>query len=39
MSKPPRIVLDDVRKEYSTPGGSVLAVDGVSLSVYEGEFI
>jgi len=35
-----RIVLQDVCKQFATPGGSMLsAVDGVSLTVNDGEFI
>ena len=35
----PRIVLQNVRKEYDTEGSRLLAVDDVSLSIGEGEFI
>ena len=35
----PRIVLQNVRKEYETEGSRLLAVDDVSLSIGEGEFI
>jgi NitT/TauT family transport system ATP-binding protein len=39
MTGRPRILLEEVRKEYGVPGGAVLAVDDVSLTVHEGEFI
>ncbi len=39
MSRQPRIVLTDLRKEYRVQSGALLAVDGVSLTVYEGDFI
>ena len=39
MSQQPRIVLTDLRKEYRVQSGALLAVDGVSLTVYEGDFI
>lgn len=39
MSPRPRIVLDEVRVAYRSPNGSVPAVGGVSLTVYDGEFI
>jgi NitT/TauT family transport system ATP-binding protein len=35
----PRIVLRDVHKEFATPNGSIAAVEGVSLTVNDGEFI
>jgi NitT/TauT family transport system ATP-binding protein len=38
MTRRPRIVLEEVRKEYGGPGG-VLAVDGVSFTIDEGEFV
>jgi NitT/TauT family transport system ATP-binding protein len=39
MRGPPRIVLDRVRKEFATPAGMLCAVDDVSLSVHDGEFV
>jgi NitT/TauT family transport system ATP-binding protein len=39
VSKRARIVLDDVSKEFLTPTHSIVAVDGVSLTVREGEFV
>ncbi len=36
MSAPSLVVLESVSKEYSTPGGTVRAVDGVSLRVEPG---
>lgn len=35
----PKVILDGVRKVYETPAGDVLAVDGVSLRVGDGEFV
>jgi NitT/TauT family transport system ATP-binding protein len=35
----PRIVLRDVRKEFATSNGPIAAVDGVTLTVNDGEFI
>ncbi|HXH83303.1 MAG TPA: ABC transporter ATP-binding protein, partial [Candidatus Tectomicrobia bacterium] len=39
MSPRPRIVLDHVAKEFASPDRPLLAVDDVSLTVHEGEFI
>jgi NitT/TauT family transport system ATP-binding protein len=39
VSGRPRIVLSDIRKEFGVQSGALLAVDGVSLTVNEGEFI
>ena len=39
MNKNPRIVLDKVRKEFDTDAGKLLVVDGVSLTINDGEFI
>ena len=39
MSAKPRIVLEHVRKEFATQGGSLLVVDDVSLVIGEGEFV
>ena len=39
MSAKPRIVLEHVKKEFDTEGGRLLAVDDVSLTINEGEFI
>jgi NitT/TauT family transport system ATP-binding protein len=39
VSPRPRIVLTDLRKEFLVQPGALLAVDGVSLTVHEGEFI
>jgi NitT/TauT family transport system ATP-binding protein len=39
MSGAPRIALDKVRKEFATPTGMLCAVDDVSLSVQDGEFV
>jgi NitT/TauT family transport system ATP-binding protein len=38
-SRKVRIELTDVRKEFRTPTGTLLAADGVSLTVNEGEFM
>jgi NitT/TauT family transport system ATP-binding protein len=35
----PRIVLDKVRKEFTTPAGRLCAVDDISLCVHDGEFV
>ena len=39
MNRKPRIVLDDVRKEFRVQSGALVAVDGVSLTVHDGEFV
>jgi NitT/TauT family transport system ATP-binding protein len=39
VSERARIVLENVRKEFSTAAGNVVAVDGVSLTVNDGEFV
>ena len=39
MNEKPRIVLDKVRKEFDTDAGKLLVVDGVSLTINDGEFI
>jgi sulfonate transport system ATP-binding protein len=39
MKGTPRIVLDAVGKEFATPAGMLSAVEHVSLSVHDGEFI
>lgn len=39
MSAKPRIVLENVNKEFDTESGRLLVVDDVSLAINEGEFI
>ena len=39
MSAKPRIVLENVKKEFDTENGRLLVVDDVSLAVNDGEFI
>ncbi|RXE57041.1 ABC transporter ATP-binding protein [Methanoculleus taiwanensis] len=39
MSSSPVIELDDVRKVYPLPAGDVVALDGISLSIREGDFV
>ena len=39
MSGRPRIVLDHVSKDFPTPTGPLRAVEDVSLTIHEGEFI
>ena len=39
MSAKPRIVLENVKKEFETETGRLLVVDDVSLVINEGEFI
>jgi NitT/TauT family transport system ATP-binding protein len=39
MTGAPRIVLDKVCKEFSTPAGRLCAVEDVSLSLHDGEFL
>ena len=39
MSAKPRIVLENVKKEFDTESGRLLVVDDVSLAIDEGEFI
>ena len=39
MSQRPRIVLTDLRKEFRVQSGALVAVEGVSLTVHEGDFI
>ena len=39
MSAKPRIVLENVKKEFDTESGRLLVVDDVSLAINDGEFI
>jgi len=37
--KDPFLVIDSVTKVYPTPKGPAVVLDGIDLTVYEGEFI
>jgi nitrate ABC transporter ATP-binding subunit len=39
LSKDPFLVIDNVSKVYPTPNGPYTVLDGIDLTVYEGEFI
>ena len=39
INRDPFLVIEDVSKVYPTPDGSYTVLDGINLTVYEGEFI
>jgi nitrate ABC transporter ATP-binding subunit len=39
LNKDPFLVIDNVSKVYPTPNGPYVVLDGINLTVYEGEFV